>query len=128
VEPATPAAARDGKQPAKRRRSPRIHVPQQDIGEPGANGGDTVEPDAVAGDGETPSADGEPQAERPPRKKTRRGSRGGRGRRKPPEEKAATTPGDAAAGGPVSATALPPDDAVEAYVPMAEWLDDFDRQ
>jgi ribonuclease G len=128
VEPATPASARDGKQPAKRRRSPRIHVPQQDIGEPGANGGDTVEPDAVAGDGETPSADGEPQAERPPRKKTRRGSRGGRGRRKPPEEKAATTPGDAAAGGPVSATALPPDDAVEAYVPMAEWLDDFDRQ
>jgi hypothetical protein len=63
------------------------------------------------------AADGQPK-----RKRTRRGTRGGRRRRKTPAngEKAGET-----AEGAVATADEPPADG---YVPMSEWLDDFDSR
>ena len=61
------------------------------------------------------SADGQPQ-----RKRSRRGSRGGKKRRKP-----------AANGEPEAASADPAagdGDQPEEYVPMSEWIEDFDSR
>jgi hypothetical protein len=61
-----------------------------------------------------------------PRKRTRRGSRGGRNRRKP----AAASDDTAADGDAPDAPAAEPAPATGdegGYVPMSEWLDDFDR-
>ncbi len=138
---------------APRRRQARIHVP----GEAAApsTGDDTQRStaDAPATDSAESSGEpddgavadgGEPGAEAAKRKR-RRGSRGGRGRRKP---SGATTgengAGDGVEGDPTddvrppaavaktdSAPAAetvttPPAEA--GYVPMSEWLDDFDRR
>ncbi len=112
---------------------------------------DAVEPSGEAGGAE----DGEGSAA--PKKKTRRGTRGGRSRRKKTavavegqavEGEAVEGPADGEAdpeGGVLTAVvdepAAPaaiepearpePDEAAEAepgYVPMSEWLDDFDRR
>ncbi len=103
---------------------------------------DEAEADASAEDGGT-TTDGDAA---PPKKRTRRGSRGGRNRkRKPaaangdgaaPVEEPAAAPEAAAEPAPepeVEVTAAPAEPAVEApaedgYVPMSEWIEDFDRR
>ncbi|MGZ8687836.1 MAG: hypothetical protein ACXWZP_05345, partial [Gaiellaceae bacterium] len=68
-----------------------------------------------------------------PKKRTRRGTRGGRGRHKPAG--GATNGDDAEAvaePGPAESEEKPAVEAVseapDGYVPMSEWLDDFDRR
>ena len=181
--PAEPAAKPRPKPAARRKRTPKIHVPGGD-GEPAgktANSvGKTAQPGEKAAvppdepaqktaeppDEPVPSAAEEqerPPVEAPdvadeagaaptPRKRTRRGTRGGRGRKRkatpvngdgaaapevdegtavgvatgPSEEPPAPVlePVQAPAPAPESAEPAPP----EAYVPMSEWIDDFDRR
>jgi ribonuclease G len=120
-----------------RRRQPRIHVPRADGPEAGAESEGQPPADvevllqaAVEGEEEAASGDGEAPA---PKKRTRRGTRGGRNRRR----KAAAANGDGAAvqenaeGGKSSASAPATDTelpAEEGYVPMSEWIEDFDRR
>ena len=99
---------------------PRIHVPPADLEE--ATGDEVTEQavTAVAEESKAPEAlgaDGQPK-----KKRARRGARGGRKRRKP-----AATGGDEP-----SATDEPEDsetaatDGAPEYVPMSEWIEDFD--
>ena len=60
-----------------------------------------------------------------PKKKTRRGTRGGRKRKKPSTnsaESAATVVDGSSGDNGV------PEEAPETYVPMSEWIDDFDSR
>ncbi len=149
---APPAAVADApveKPATPKRRAPRIHVPDD-----GATDESTEPETAVE---ETPSAadgDGDGAATR---KRTRRGSRGGRNRKKKATaavngdgaEPAGATEPDAAEtaaveleangdGAPqerepsevaVEATDAPAESPGEAgYVPMSEWIEDFDRR
>jgi ribonuclease G len=114
-----------------RRPSPRIHVPAPDLAlAPDEAAAAVSEPsgetDATATPEEVVAADGQP-----PKKRTRRGTRGGRKRKKPtaasgdaeqagPTEAAKTEP----TGAPVAVVADPPAE----YVPMSEWIEDFDRR
>ena len=137
-----------------RQRTPKIHVPTDDL--VAANGAAPVETPAEAGAEESVDGAAEPGPTKP---KTRRGSRGGRNRRKKP---AGTATGAAEANGaadsevtegahideapdagrsgesaveptaepvPVAVVAKPAVDASAdgGYVPMSEWLDDLDR-
>jgi len=115
------APERDG-----RKTTPRIHVPSPDLAvEPEPE----REPDAES----EPSADATAEAEvevtadgQPKRKRSRRGTRGGRKRKKPaanggtPEEAEPADTADVA----VAVAEEPP---VE-YVPMSEWIEDFDSR
>ena len=100
-----------------RRRQPRIHVP-----EPAAAvvAVETVE--EPVRDGGSDDESGPPDADGTLRKPARRGTRGGRRRRKPGE--GADAPAESAEGG---AAAGPSADAPAEYVPMSEWIDDFER-
>jgi ribonuclease G len=131
-----PAVATSGSTPAaprSRRRQPKIHVPAETAEMPSGDGSPVelaTEPEAqqaVEPAGEevsTPEAvDGAV-----PKKRTRRGTRGGRNRKKKP---AATNgagepavDGDEAAG-PAETSA---DGGEPEYVPMSEWIEDFDRR
>jgi ribonuclease G len=99
----TAAAAKTG---------PRIHVPPLELAEPPEESPPEPEEAEAAGTEEAaevePSTDGAPK-----RKRTRRGTRGGRRRRKP-----------AANGSPTAAEGAEEPE----YVPMSEWIEDFDRQ
>jgi ribonuclease G len=138
VEPATtePTVAEpDGgsatgarRAPARRRSTPRIHVPAADLEDREDDG--EVDDAEVSGNG---AGDGAvPEGGAAPKKRTRRGSRGGRNRRKKPAATAAA--GDAGESPPDSEPDVelePVSPAAEAaeetgYVPMSEWLDDFD--
>ncbi len=120
-----------------RARRPRIHVPPTDHADKDAPAeeAEPVEPvelpDAMP-DVEVAAADGAP-----PKKKTRRGTRGGRKRRKPAGNgQAASAEAEESAEAPAEAVAVvePPEaEEVEApeaeeYVPMSEWIEDFDRR
>jgi len=139
-----------------RRRTPTIHVPAEETRAPSSDG--AAEPAAaeaepeVAPSGEAQSEEVEQEPEPPaagdgaaPRKRTRRGSRGGRSRRK----KAVAANGDGVtetdAGeppAPEGVDAAEPVEPVETaavagaaagtggeeYVPMSEWIEDFDRR
>ena len=103
------------------RGAPRIHVPPVEtipveeipVGDAESDGPGTEQP----GDAEA-AADGAA----PKKKRTRRGTRGGKRRRKP-----AATNGAATEGEPVEA--VPPEDVeVPEYVPMSEWIEDFERR
>jgi hypothetical protein len=93
------------------------------------------------------SADGAPSVDGPPKKRTRRGTRGGRNRKRKPV--AQNGDGAAAEADDVSAVESeapvesdetpeapsddrPPDELqsgeAEEYVPMSEWIGDFDRR
>ncbi len=147
-EAAPVVAARPG------RRAPRIHVPADDAPDEddAPDGQDTGE--AVAEEkAESPDGDGAP----PARRRTRRGSRGGRNRKRKPavtngdgvgadvvESQEAAPPAAQGNGEPEGAAVLasaPPEapetperadptDASESggYVPMSEWIEDFDRR
>jgi ribonuclease G len=138
----TPAA-----EPApSRRRAPKIHVPDEGAGEAQTDDAAAEETGDEPGTGQSP--DGGTST---PRKRTRRGSRGGRNRKK---KATAATNGDGAVpalepgleesdpapaqanGEPVLESA-PAEAAAEAsagssgdagYVPMSEWIEDFDRR
>jgi ribonuclease G len=123
-----------------RKRTPRIHLPDERTGETGAPAGDgdtpdteqapaetvTVDPESADGDG---GANGTPEGEAAgPKKRTRRGSRGGRNRKR----KTATV-ASAEEQGTAVATDEPErgetDDASptnDAYVPMSEWIEDIE--
>jgi ribonuclease G len=138
---AGPAPAEEGATPSAprpRRRQPRIHVPG-DQSEGASGDGEIAEATADQPDGDSPSdeataAAGDGAA---PKKRTRRGSRGGRNRKK----KAVVTNGHAAvlddsgegqpaAEGDRASEAEATQDGDEpapAYVPMSEWIEDFDR-
>jgi ribonuclease G len=128
---ATPAASPDGEVEAPAdegngRPAPRIHVPPSDLAavvvatEPARDAGaDAVEPEAEA------AADGVVGAdESPKRKRSRRGSRGGKKRRKPAAEStdAVASPDEAIVVGEAA------DEEPPEYVPMSEWIDDFDSR
>jgi predicted RNA-binding protein with TRAM domain len=118
--------------------SVRIHLPDEDLGRPTAVG----EP-AEPGDGAEPEAEQEQEGEPKPKRKTRRGTRGGRGRKQAGAAAAAPN-GDGPAVEPEAsepeADALEPagvaepetssngDGAPDEYVPMSEWIEDFDRR
>ena len=135
--------------PAPKRRAPRIHVPDD-----GAAADESPEPETAVEETPSAEADGDAAA---PKKRTRRGSRGGRSRKKKTtavangdgaeatelgEPDAAETAavqlepnGDGAPLQPVpskaaaeaaDASADSPDEA--GYVPMSEWIEDFDRR
>ena len=141
----------------RRKRTPKIHVPDdgsapapdEQAPEVQAEGPADVAIDEAA-EASTNGAGAENDAEARPRKKTRRGSRGGRGRKKPAPASADSGNGDApAAAATDEAPATPADETPAApareevtvaaaegagpdadapeYVPMSEWLDDFDR-
>ncbi|WP_411277308.1 Rne/Rng family ribonuclease [Gaiella sp.] len=158
-----------------RRRSPRIHVPNDGATKAGAS--PEVIEDAIAdedatadagvvdGIAEEPGVDAADGAVAPVKRKTRRGSRGGKNHRKKPAVAAgAGAPADDGVNGaveidvervddgdavtaaveadviPVSVVPAPeperdgdePDEPVAqedaGYVPMSQWLDDFDRR
>ncbi len=157
TEEAEPAEAAERvakpKTPSRRRRTPKIHVPDTD-----GNGAEP--PEAVPAEGppaeavaavqeapidvaETDGAETDGEAP-PPKKRTRRGTRGGRNRKRKP----AAANGDLAEGSseeepsgvvvdgaeaPEPAPASPPEHAANeapegGYVPMSEWIEDFDRR
>jgi ribonuclease G len=145
AEPDTETAATP-KPASRRRRTPKIHVPGD--GEAGASptaadGGDASAPadvsEASVTEPDDASADGEPAT--PARKRTRRGSRGGRSRKRKPAASAngdgASAPAAEAEGPPEAPEEAEPavEPAVEpveatggSYVPMSEWIEDFDRR
>jgi ribonuclease E len=100
------------------RPAPRIHVPSPDlevaatdavVEAPAETTDDIVEVEAVGVDGQ------------PKKKRSRRGSRGGRKRRKPAVNGAEEAPASDEPG-----EAEPVADTAPAYVPMSEWIEDFD--
>jgi ribonuclease G len=101
------------------RPAPRIHVPSPDLevastGEtadaPAETAEDSAEAEAVG------VVDGQPK-----KKRSRRGSRGGRKRRKP-----AVNGGEDAPSSEEPSDAEPAADPPPEYVPMSEWIEDFD--
>ena len=112
----------------------RIHVPDEALGR------DEAEKDE-ASVAESEGAPGD-EAAPAPKKRTRRGSRGGKGRKRKP----ATAAGASNGGEPADETEVEPETeaAVEPepepepvaengdfepdYVPMSEWIDDFERR
>jgi len=136
--------------PKSRPRKPKIHVPHTDAtAAPVAEAPDAAPADVVSGEQGTDAASdpgSAPEREQPaagdgaPRKRTRRGSRGGKNRRKRAAANGdgATVPaepvGDAAPPTADEVPAVPVPAASEAgggeggYVPMSEWIEDFDRR
>jgi len=134
--------APSGEPAATRRRQPRIHVPADGSEAPASDEGAAEAPTDVAPEAAEPPDEGSSTA---PKKRTRRGSRGGKNRKKKP---AAATNGDGAApeleavasatpapegnGVPRGGEPAPPapsgDGSDEGYVPMSEWIEDFDRR
>jgi ribonuclease G len=137
AEPEARVAAKPKPRPP--RRTPRIHVPATDLDAPSGDGDrpaaeeppDLAEGEAVQdGAGVVEEVDGEPR----PTSRTRRGSRGGRGRKRKPASQSAGNGQAPEEGAPVQDAPAEdaPDPAREAgagaeYVPMSEWLEDFDR-
>ena len=120
-KPAAAAAASDTDTPDNGRpAAPRIHVPPADLEEPVEE--TAAELDATGAAADTTSGAGVDGAS-PKKKRSRRGSRGGRKRKKP----AAANGGEESAGSgePAAAEAVQ-DDGVPEYVPMSEWIEDFD--
>ncbi len=141
---AAAAAAADGDDAAGNgaRTTPTIHIPPPDLG---------VEAEDSTSDGaESPAADAEPVVEppdaggQPKKKRTRRGTRGGRKRKKPatagaPDDAATAVAVDEESGAEVEADPAEAEDqpaepaeaeteSTEEYVPMSEWIEDFDSR
>ncbi len=112
-----PAGQREGNS----RAAPKIHVPPAEL----APTADVVEPTDAATEAQAtePATDGDPDAP-PKRKRARRGSRGGKKRRKP----AANGDTDAATADTVVPVEAIADDGPPEYVPMSEWIDDFEAR
>jgi ribonuclease G len=131
---------------SSRRRTPKIHVPA-DADASAPDGDATATSASAEADPESPVADGpdEPAAgasgdgapTSAPKKRTRRGARGGRNRKR----KTTSANGDGATAPEAQSVdaADTPAEAAEpevetlettaaAYVPMSEWIEDFDRR
>jgi ribonuclease G len=141
--PAETAAAEGGSEEAptpvktsrSRRRTPKVHIPAPDLDSADDERVTAAEPAAEAAPDVDAVATGDGEAR--PKPRTRRGSRGGRNRRR----KAAVPAADDTSGNGVEpATEASASEAEEAssgeqadsgseqgYVPMSEWLEDFDR-
>ncbi len=115
----------------RRSRAPRIHVPAADL--------QVAETDGDASAGAPADADGAEAEPATPKRRTRRGTRGGRRRKKAPaaegsEAAEASEESEASENGAVGDAAAGEEReraAVElgqdgGYVPMSEWLDDFE--
>jgi ribonuclease G len=125
---AEPAGEEPAPSAPARKRTPKIHVPAS---KDASAGTERAEPDATEPPSEPAaeadaSADAEASDGQPKKKRTRRGSRGGRRRRKPAAVNGDGQPAAEAAPGPE----LSDDgaDAVPEYVPMSEWIEDFDAR
>jgi len=109
---------------AANRRSPRIHVPDRGPDE-------AAEPDAeievVPEQAKTVDDVVGPEADGAPRKKTRRGTRGGRRRRKAGASPEAAEEGSSRAEARDETSEAASTGAPASYVPMSEWIEDFDR-
>ena len=121
---ATTSDATDG------RPAPKIHVPPAELKSSGKDApliAEEVGAEALGENGEVTTAD-EAAAEadgQPKRKRSRRGSRGGRKRRKPAANGDQAEDGNAPGGdADTASTAL--DGETPEYVPMSEWIEDFD--
>ena len=126
------AAGDDNGRPA-----PRIHVPPADLVTPGKKAPPakeaqpTEKPEPAEAEAEDEEADAVADADdagQPKRKRSRRGSRGGKKRRKPAADggaDAVSPDGDVAV---EVAVEVVPDGEAPAYVPMSEWIDDFDSR
>jgi ribonuclease G len=140
--PAKKKTRRGSRGGRNRKKKPTIHVPGDEVGRPAeaAPEAEAVpaaeepveavdeepvaepEPEPVSENGEEPGA--------PTRKKTRRGSRGGKNRRKRVARETAENGESQNGDSPAEAEApgAPAEEAPEpaGYVPMSEWLDDFE--
>jgi ribonuclease G len=129
-KPATEAATPEGEAEVApeadgRKTAPRIHVPPTDLAEPVAEPepAPAEEPEpAEAEAGTETAADGQAK-----RKRTRRGTRGGRKRRKPAGANGTTDDAEEPVDEPVAIASEPePTPQRPTYVPMSEWIEDFD--
>jgi hypothetical protein len=77
-----------------------------------------------------PVESGEEEGAQPRKKRTRRGSRGGRRRKRASASDGGPTVADTGADGEPASPEGEADEAARApaYVPMAEWIDDFDAR
>ena len=106
---------------ANGRPAPRIHVPPADL-EAAPAADEAAEPPAEA------TADGGSEADvlgadgQPKKKRARRGSRGGKKRRKPAAKDGGEASGSEETGDPDAVAS----DGAPEYVPMSEWIEDFD--
>ena len=103
------AASREGEQPSRR-------TSRADRGAVEAEG-------ERSGRGRRPDADGQPK-----RKRSRRGSRGGKKRRKPTAGDGGSCLRGRESRGRCRRVEVVPDGEVPEYVPMSEWIDDFDAR
>ncbi|GIU94117.1 MAG: hypothetical protein KatS3mg012_0574 [Gaiellaceae bacterium] len=123
----------EAESPGSRRRTPRIHVPTNGAPEAATREVDETAPEDV----EAPAAlalvpveSGEEEGAQPRKKRTRRGSRGGRRRKRASASDGGPTVADTGADGEPASPEGEADEAARApaYVPMAEWIDDFDAR
>jgi hypothetical protein len=112
------AGQESGDESVNGRPAPRIHVPpaylevastDEVVEAPAETAEETTELEAVGADGQ------------PKKKRSRRGSRGGRKRRKPAANGGEEAPSSEEAGDAEALADTPPE-----YVPMSEWIEDFD--
>jgi ribonuclease G len=138
------AAVAESSDPAPMPTSPRIHVPDFELGgdekparKRSAPKPVAVEEDEAAGPvaGSVVASSTEDGDAAPVKKKTRRGSRGGRNRKKPAaaaaaaavaSENGAEAPADPIVTEEPEASGNGAEPAADDYVPMSEWLDDLD--
>ena len=105
---------------------PRIHVPPADLASAPAAAEVPAADESANAVEETADgvaavdADGQPK-----RKRSRRGSRGGKKRRKPA---AASDTEDVVSADAETAVEVVADDEPPEYVPMSEWIDDFETR
>jgi ribonuclease G len=127
-EMGSPSAA-----PRSRRRQPKIHVPAETGETPSGDGspvGLATEPEAQQAAEPADEETSTPEAVDgvAPKKRTRRGTRGGRNRKKKP----AATNGAAEPAADGEGAAVPAETSADGgepeYVPMSEWIEDFDRR
>jgi ribonuclease G len=109
------------------RATPRIHVPAPEpaLAADAEEVASEPEETDLPAEEEVAATDGQA-----PKKRTRRGSRGGR-KRKKPAAAAADAPSeveDHAAATPIAVADPEPEPESPEYVPMSEWIEDFDRR
>jgi ribonuclease G len=113
------------------RPAPRIHVPPTDLDAPSAEPEAVAEAraDVVVAEEAGALADEATVDGQPKKKRSRRGSRGGKKRRKPAAGAGEAVDDDVAEEAepaPAEAVSAAPSDGAEEYVPMSEWIEDFD--
>ncbi|MFO7571430.1 MAG: Rne/Rng family ribonuclease [Gaiellaceae bacterium] len=130
-EPAPEPAKTTGRKPA-----PRIHVPSSEPASDTAAAAVDVEPEDLAPSESAAESADDATNGTPKKKRTRRGTRGGRRRKKPvanadaPSELAVESDVEAVAEGVEAAAETEglEDAGVPEYVPMSEWIEDFDAR